>query len=149
MSRLLFLLYHHFTLLILICALHVNGQIIFTNEPYTTTLLEESPIGVSILTVSAEDFDVTSLTGEYSIDSAEFVINSFNGTVSTNSVIDLEAHGSPLVYTFDVTYISDLGEFQIISGHFNIKYYERKIPQFFNYYMAFPNNFFKNVLSRL
>ena len=72
-----------------------------------------SPI-ISILTVSAEDFDVTSLaTGEYSIDSAEFVINSFNGTVSTNSVIDLEAHGSPLVYTFDVTYISDLGEFQI------------------------------------
>ena len=104
MSRLLFLLYHHFTLLILICALHVNGQIIFTNEPYTTTLLEESPIGVSILTVSAEDFDVTSLTGEYSIDSAEFVTNSFNENDIVRILLpDLEERRSPLVYTYDVS----------------------------------------------
>ena len=112
MSRIPFLLYHHFTLLILICILHVNGQITFQNEPYTTTLLEESPIGTSVLTVSAQDLAVGSSTGEYSIDSAEFIIDSISGIVSTSSVIDLEAHGSPLVYMFDATFTSDVGELQ-------------------------------------
>ena len=127
MSRISFLLYHYFTLLILICLLQVNGQITFLNEPYTTTLLEESPIDILVLTCSAQDLNFASLTGEYSIDSTEFIINPFNGTVSTNSVIDLEAHGSPLVYIFDVTYTSDVGEFQNINMRENYLNYEANV----------------------
>ena len=109
-SRIPFLLYHHFILIIILGVIVIQGQITFLNEPYFTTLEEESPIGTYLLTVAAIDLTPGSAIGTFSISSNEFAIDSSSGELSTVSVIDRESPATPLQFIFDVTYDSDNGE---------------------------------------
>ena len=109
-SRIPFLLYHHFILLFILGVVVTQGQISFQDTPYRTTLEEESPNGTYLLTVIAIDLAAGISSGSYSIVSNEFAIDALSGDLSTIAVIDRESPGTPLQFIFDVTFVSDDGE---------------------------------------
>ena len=129
-SRISFLLYHRLIFIIILCVIATRGQISFQDEPYTTTLDEESPIGTYLLTVIAGDLASDSNTGNFSIPSNEFVIGVLSGEVRTLSVIDRESPLTPLQFVFMVTYDSDKGEFlskSIYLPHVSMLFRHREI----------------------
>ena len=113
-SRIPFLLYHHFILLFILGVVVTQGQISFQDTPYSTTLEEESPNGTYLLTVIAIDLAAGISSGSYSIVSNEFAIDTLSGDLSAIAVIDRESPGTPLQFIFDVTFVSDDGELYIL-----------------------------------
>ena len=103
--------YSLFLFILLFGSLSINGQVSFFNVPYSTNLNEESPIGTSVLRAQAEDFQPTSTTGTYVLNSDEFEIDSLTGLVTTKSVIDRETPGTPLQFVSIISYTSDIGNF--------------------------------------
>ena len=73
----------------------------FTEEEYASTVVENSPMGTSVLTLQANDSD-TGRNGEvtYSIagGSDAFTIDANTGKISTRLVFDLEAENQPTEY---------------------------------------------------